>query len=103
MQHARIDPGAHHWCCKPGAVDVLPWEKTPNLPGQLLPQESRAGEAAGEGCRSPGTLPTAGYEGVQKGSQCVHCSQLNFFWIDMGCISKWAVFIHSLTLNSGPG
>lgn len=80
MQHTRTDPGAHRCCCKTGAVDVLLWEKSPSLLVQLLPWENWAGEVAGGGCRSLGTLPaSAGYEGVWKGSCCVCCSQLNSF------------------------
>lgn len=79
MQHIRIDRGAHHWCCKTGVVDVPLGEKGPSLPMEVLRWESWAGEVARERCRSPGTLPAAGYEDVQKGRWCVCFSQLNLF------------------------
>lgn len=71
----------------------------PNLPMQLLPPETRAGER----CRIVRMLPAAGYEAVQKCSWCVCCFPAKLVWIDMGCVSKRAVLIHFLTLNSGPG
>lgn len=101
VQHAWIDPGAHHWCCRTEPMDVLlPWEKSPNFP-------------------IPGELGWGGSQKEMQKSQDVSCCWSILFcaerqllcllppakavWIDTGCISKRAVFIHFLTLNSSPG